>query len=212
MASQPPPTPAPTTPATPKIFTHHWTAPLPSHPTLSLRRATPADFPSRFSIISNPTNRIFLDSPNKLWDPPAIADWEARQTGRYISSKTTFDCADCLIVDDGAVVGLCDLSTVEPGMWNAGLILNEGARGRGVGKAVMRAMIGIGLATGVGSVSVGTMRANEGMRGVMRGLGVEGREEDVVIEGRGVVAEVLYVVRPGEWGAPPEVEFGEVLE
>ena len=72
-------------------------------------------------------------------------------------------------------------------------------------------LLEIGLATGLGSVSAGTMRANEGMRGVMRGLGVDGKEEDVVIEGRGVVAEVLYVVKPGEWGAP-EVEFGGVLE
>jgi hypothetical protein len=49
------------------------------------------------------------------------------------------------------------------------------------------------------------------MKGVMRGLGVDGKDEDVVVEGRGVVAEVLYVVKPGEWGSP-EVEFGGVLE
>lgn len=211
MASQLPTTPAPTTPKTPKIFTHHWFAALPSHPTLSIRRATPADFPSRFSIVSNPTNRTFLDSPNKIYDPPAIAAWEESQTGRYVSSKTNFDCVDCLIVENGIVVGLCNLTTVAPGMLNAGLILNEEARGRGVGKAVIKGIVGIGLATGLGSVSVGTMRANEGMKGVMRGLGVDGKDEDVVVEGRGVVAEVLYVVKPGEWGSP-EVEFGGVLE
>ena len=53
-------------------------------------------------------------------------------------------------------------------MLNVGWVLNWESRGWGVGKAVIRGLIGIGLETGLGSVSVSTIKANKGMRGLVR--------------------------------------------
>lgn len=47
--------------------------------------------------------------------------------------------------------------------------------------------------------TLGTMKSNTAMRGVMKGLGVVEREEVVVVEGRGVVAEVVFEVEREGW-------------
>lgn len=50
----------------PKLFTHHWTATLPSHPRLVLRHATPSSIPTRLAIIRNPANQTHITSQPTL--------------------------------------------------------------------------------------------------------------------------------------------------
>lgn len=95
---------------------------------------------------------------------------------------------------------------------NVGIMLEEGARGKGLGKAVTGAMVEVAWMMG-GRVGVRTMKANAGMRGVMRGPGVEEKVEDVVMDGRGLVAEIVYEVEKGKWeGLGFCLEFGEEVK
>lgn len=122
---------------------------------------------------------------------------------------------DVLVEVDGVVVGVGAISTMECGLkeeerlLNVGVMLEEGTRGKGVGKAVTGAMVEVAWMMG-GRVGVRTMKANLGMRGVMRGLVVEERVEDVVMEGRGLVAEIVYEVDKEMWeGLGVRLEFGK---
>ncbi|OBT68107.1 hypothetical protein VE03_01551 [Pseudogymnoascus sp. 23342-1-I1] len=200
--------------ATPKLFTHHWAATLPSHPNLTLRHAAPS-IPTRLAIIRNPANRTHITSQPALWDDATVATWTAGQQTRFDKSTRDFDNLDVLVEVDGVVVGVSAISTMEgelkdgKRLLNVGVMLEEVARGKGVGKAVTGVMVEIALIMG-GGVRVRTMKANAGMRGVMRGLGVEEKVEDVMIEGKGLVAEIVYEVKKEKWeGLQVFLEFGE---
>ena len=95
---------------------------------------------------------------------------------------------------------------------NVGIMLEEGARGKGLGKAVTGAMVEVAWMMG-GRVGVRTMKVNAGMRVVMRGLGVEEKVEDVVMERRWLVTEIVYEVEKGKWeGLGFCLEFGEEVK
>lgn len=120
-----------------------------------------------------------------------------------------------LVEVDGVVVGVSALATIEGAevdgkkLLNVGVMLEERARGRSVGKAVTGALVEVAWMMG-GRAGVRTMKANEGMRGVMRGLGVEEKVEDVEMEGRGVVAQIVYVVEKEKWeDVGVSLEFGD---
>lgn len=57
----------------------------------------------------------------------------------------------------------------------------------------------LGLKIGINGVTAGTMKVNAPMRGVMRSLGVEEAEELIVVEGRGVLAELSFTVERRKW-------------
>jgi RimJ/RimL family protein N-acetyltransferase len=109
-----------------------------------------------------------------------------------------------LVEVDGVVVGVSAISMIEGDLkdgkrlLNVGVMLEEGVRGRGVGKAVTGCLVEIAWMMGR-RVGVKTMKANAGMRGVMKRLGVEERIEDVMMEGRGLVAEIVYIVEQEKW-------------
>lgn len=112
-------------------------------------------------------------------------------------------------------MGVSALATIEGAevdgkkLLNVGVMLEERARGRSVGKAVTGALVEVAWMMG-GRAGVRTMKANEGMRGVMRGLGVEEKVEDVEMEGRGVVAQIVYVVEKEKWeDVGVSLEFGD---
>ncbi|KFY36561.1 hypothetical protein V494_05021 [Pseudogymnoascus sp. VKM F-4513 (FW-928)] len=122
-----------------------------------------------------------------------------------------------LVEVDGKVMGLSAISTMEGDLkegerrLNVGVMLEKRARGKGVGKALTGAMVEIAWMM-EGRVGVMTKKANEGMRGVMRGLGVEERVEDVVLEGKGLVAEIVYVVEQEKWESIGLcLEFGDEI-
>ena len=203
------------TPNAPKLFTHHWTATLPSHPNLVLHHATPSSVPTRLAIIRNPANRTHINSQPTLWDDSTAATWSAAQQARFDKSTRDFDNLDVLVEVDGTVVGVGAIATMEgelvegERLLNVGVMLGEGVRGKGLGKAVTGGLVEIAWMMG-GRAGVRTMRANQGMRGVMRGLGVEENVEDVMMEGRGLVAEIVYVVEKEKWdGLGVCLEFGE---
>ncbi|OBT44918.1 hypothetical protein VE00_04753 [Pseudogymnoascus sp. WSF 3629] len=189
---------------TSKLFTHHWTATLPSHPNLVLRHATPSSIPTssiptRLAIIRNPPNRAHITSQPTLWDDSTVAAWSSAQQARFDKSTTDSDNLDVLVEVDGVVVGVSAISMIEGDLkdgkrlLNVGVMLEEGVRGRGVGKAVTGCLVEIAWMMGR-RVGVRTMKANAGMRGVMKRLEVEERVEDVMMEGRGLVAEIVYIV------------------
>ncbi|OBT80160.1 hypothetical protein VF21_00674 [Pseudogymnoascus sp. 05NY08] len=203
-----------TTP-TPKLFTHHWTATLPSHPHLVLRHATPSSISTRLAIIRNPANRTHITFQPTQWDDAIAATWSASQQARFDKSTRDFDNLDVLVEVDGVAVGVSAIATIEGDLkegerlLNVGVMLEEEARGKGVGKALTGALVEIAWMMG-GRVGVRTMKANAGMRGVMRGLGVEEKVEDVMMEGRGLVAEIVYVVEKEKWEELGVcLEFGE---
>lgn len=96
-------------------------------------------------------------------------------------------------------------------MASVGIVLNKGARGKGVGKDGMRVLTQMGFELGM-KISSGTMKANEPMRGVMKSLGVDEVEKMVILPGRGVVAELDYTVEREKWkDVDMKVEFGGPL-
>ncbi|KFY71169.1 hypothetical protein V499_08615 [Pseudogymnoascus sp. VKM F-103] len=198
-----------------KLFTNHWTATLPSQPHIILRHATPSSISTRLAIIRNPLNRTHITSQPTLWDDSAAATWTTAQQARFDKSTRDFDNLDVLVEVDGVVVGVSAIATIEGDLkdgerlLNVGVMLEEVVRGKGVGKAVTGCLVEIALMMG-GRVGVRTMKANVGMRGVMRGLGVEERVEDVMMEGRGLVAEIMYMVEKEKWEELDIcLEFGE---
>lgn len=194
-----------------KLFTHPWTITLPSHPGLTFARATPAHIAAWLPV---------QDGGGEAWDEAAVGEWKERVTKRWEegNEERRHDGLDVLVLWEGRVVGYGDICPVGgeagqgQGRASVGIVLEEAVRGRGLGTAGVRVFVQLGWALGL-RVHVGTMKGNAAMRGVMRSLGVEGREKIVDIPGRGVVAEVEYEVERDGWrAAEMAVEFGEAFE
>ena len=99
------------------------------------------------------------------------------------------------VVVDGAVVGGARLRwTADPGVADTGLWLSRSARGAGVGRAALRAVLGHATSAGVRSVVAETAAGNVGALAVLRHLGFTVAEPAADGRVRAVIAMV---------GAPP---------
>ncbi|KAE8447143.1 hypothetical protein EG329_011127 [Mollisiaceae sp. DMI_Dod_QoI] len=193
-------------PSTAKYFLHHWTLTTPSHPSLKFHRATPLHIPVWLPIVTNPPNNALMDDiKDTIWDSTAINQWTTSTISRYSESLTTYTHLDILISEDDVVIGYANLMKLKSGSFNVGLVIDVAAQGRGIGKVSTRVLIQLAFEIGKSSkVEAGTMKANMAFRGVMRSLGVEEEEKLVVVEGRGVLAELSYTIEREKW---KDVEF-----
>jgi RimJ/RimL family protein N-acetyltransferase len=190
-----------------KYFLRQWIVTVPSYPSLKFYRATPSHFDVWTPIMTDPKNNELQDTKDKVWDEAAIAAWLAESEASYHESNIKFKALEVLVEFEGRVVGY-------GGVWptssdaSIGILLNEGVRGRGIGRTAMCVLIQIGFDFGL-PVSTGTMKANVAMRALMKSLGVPEEEKLVTDPVRGVLAEVVYSVQREGWKLlDMKVEFG----
>jgi RimJ/RimL family protein N-acetyltransferase len=135
---------------------------------------------------------------------------------RYLDSKNANlrTVLEFLIFLNDEPVGYGGIHVLASGSGGAivGLCLDERARGKGMGKATMGVLLRLSNEIAADGVEAGTMRGNVPMRALARSLGLGEREEVVVVEGRGVVAEILFggIERERLVGLEMGVVFGEV--
>jgi len=106
-------------------------------------------------------------------------------------------------------VGVANVHVIEGRGANLGLLMEEKARGKGVGKATMEVLLRLSNEIKADYVEAGTMKANKPMRALARSFGFKEREEVYEVEGRGVLAEVLLggIEREKWLGLEMVVEF-----
>lgn len=80
----------------------------------------------------------------------------------------------------------------QPGVANIGTILEEEARGHGVGRVLMELLLRLSNELDVGAVEVATMKGNSPMRGLMRSLGIGETEAERILPGNKKVADVMF--------------------
>jgi RimJ/RimL family protein N-acetyltransferase len=160
-------------------------------------------------MVMDPLNNELQDSAGKLWDDAAKTEWRERVQKRYHELNTSFNGLDVLIELDGRLVGYGDIFEFASREASVGIVLNKEARGKGIGKAGIQVLTQLGFELGM-HISLGTMKANAPMRGIMKSLGIEEEEKIIEIPGRGVVAEVEYTIERAQWAdIDIKVEFGE---
>ncbi|RDW91598.1 hypothetical protein BP5796_02763 [Coleophoma crateriformis] len=190
-------------PSDPRFFQEAWSIELASAPHLKFHRV-------------EPTNRTLLATWGKLvarhsrsaqapeGNEAAIAAQAAQAiltlSKRFNEAFTAHHVLDVLVEVDGQAAGRGAVVQIqeEPPLANIGISLAPEARGRGVGKALMRVLLRLSNEVDVGIIQAGTMKENTAMRALARSLGLEETDEVKVAPGRGVVAEVLYKNIPRE--------------
>lgn len=182
-------------------FTQPWTITTPSRPNVKFFLATPSHHDEWLPIIINPENNKLMDDvKDKIWDEAAISEWRTRVLDAYTKSLTACDHLNLLISENDKVLGYGNLFKLKDGSFNVGCVLDVSAQGKGIGKLSTAVMITLAFKIGKeDNVEAGTMKANAAMRGVMRSLGIEEKEKLVVVEGRGVLAELSYTIERSKW-------------
>ncbi|PQE16344.1 hypothetical protein CJF32_00006226 [Rutstroemia sp. NJR-2017a WRK4] len=210
-----------------KLFTHTWTITLLSHPDLQFIHVTPSNLSSLIQIFSNPLNTPVAPSPSPAWTPADTESYTSKFLAAFRAAKSKHNYLQLLIhsLSGEQVLGMGQVMELEgfPGFGNLGIILNPEGRGKGVGKATVEVLLRLSNECELDVLEAGTMRGNMGMRGVMRKLGVEEREEMKWFGGEGggekrLVAEVMFgekgkgIDRDRWRGLDVRVEFGEEAE
>ncbi|PQE05259.1 hypothetical protein CJF31_00008772 [Rutstroemia sp. NJR-2017a BVV2] len=210
-----------------KLFTHTWTLTLPTHPDLQFIHVTPSNLNSLIQIFSNPINAAVAPSPPPAWTPADTESYTTKFLTSFRAATFKHNYLQLLILSLPAqqVLGMGQVTELEgmPGIGNLGIILNPEGRGKGVGKATVEVLLRLSNECDLDVVEAGTMRGNMGMRGLMKKLGVEEREEMKWFgedEGgkKRLVAEVMFgekgkgIDRERWRGLDIRVEFGEEAE
>lgn len=186
----------------PTYFCGQWTMATPSDPTVKFHRLTPNLFEAWVPIIINPDNNKLQDNKDKVWDEFAIAELKKELYDQYLKSNTERHSLKVLVEVGDNVVGFGDIFIVEKNVASIGVVLNEEARGKGLGKLVTCVLAQLALASGL-QVVAGTMKDNKPMRAILNNLGFEEKEEILELEGRGVVAEYTYSLPRDGWKEVP---------
>jgi ribosomal protein S18 acetylase RimI-like enzyme len=108
-------------------------------------------------------------------------------TAAYISTYLAFQgCGVLLAEQDGSAVGLLSYS-IRANLYHAGpcglieeLVVRDGARGRGIGKALIREALRLFESLGCAEATVSTLPDNEGALRLYRAMGFD--EEAVLLE------------------------------
>jgi RimJ/RimL family protein N-acetyltransferase len=112
-------------------------------------------------------------TPGNSWTPERIG-WLRRF---HTESRAGLDGpggqASWAVELDGAVVGAVRLRRVAPGVLETGIWLTRGARGSGVGRRAVAAVLREAAAAGAREVRADTGRDNHPAIGLLRGLGFE---------------------------------------
>ncbi|KAJ8060599.1 hypothetical protein OCU04_010910 [Sclerotinia nivalis] len=203
-----------------KFFTENWTIAIPSHPNLRFIRLIPSRYDHLVRIFSNPLNEPHNPTPASAnWKESDTFDLRKTYTQRYSSAKTAHNALALLVEEKGKIVGIGLMHELkyQPGLANIGTILEEGARGHGVGKVLMELLLRLSNELDVDAVEVATMKGNSAMRGLMRSLGIGETDEERIKPGNGnrKVEDVMFkdIDRKRWKDFEFEVEFlGEVDE
>lgn len=100
-----------------------------------------------------------------------------------------FHALDMLIELDGKVAGYGNVTETSDGRGNVGIILEESARGREVGKISTQVFTQIAFDLS-SDVRCATLKANKPMRALAESLGLEEEDEITEFPGRGVISEI----------------------
>ncbi|RDW60668.1 hypothetical protein BP6252_12051 [Coleophoma cylindrospora] len=206
-------------PSDPRFFTEAWSIELASAPHLKFHRMEPTNH----TLLATWTKLLTNNSPGAgtpAGDEAALAAQAAQATltlsKRFNQAFTAHQALEVLVEVDGQAAGRGAVVQIQedPPLANIGISLAPEARGRGVGKALMRVLLRLSNEVDVGIIQAGTMKENTAMRALARSLGLEETEEVKIAPGRGVVAEVLFKNIPREnWmGLEMDVSFLGRLE
>jgi RimJ/RimL family protein N-acetyltransferase len=210
-----------------KLFTHNWTLTLPTHPDLQFIHVTPSNLISLIQIFSNPLNAAYAPTSSPAWTPADTESYTTRFLPAFRAAKSKHNYLQLLILSlpDQQPLGMGQVKELDgvPGIGNLGIILNAETRGKGVGKATVEVLLRLSNECDVDVVEAGTMKWNMGMRGVMKKLGVEEREEmkwfdEEEGKEKRLVAEIMFgekgkgIERERWRGLDVRVEFGEETE
>jgi RimJ/RimL family protein N-acetyltransferase len=185
-----------------RFFTEDWTITVPSHPHVKFVRIVPKYLDECIEFESNPLNRPFSDPNHKIWTEERKQESKARLHERYTFSKTEHRALDVMVQVDGKCVGVggvYEIPDIVAGLANVGLSLDENERGKGLGKANLQVLLRLSNELDVDVVGAGTMKANKPMRALAASLGLEEKEEILDIPGRGVVAELIFIIDQRRW-------------
>lgn len=202
-------------PTDPRFFTHSWTITLPTHPHLRFVREIPSNLASWFAVASLPENNETLNYPGQdpIWSDERISNATSRFNTRWAKHLVKYNALDVLVRSSATneILGCGSCEEVMPGIANIGIELVVGARGKGVGKALMQVLLRLSNEVEVPEVHCGTMKANVAIRALAKSLGLVEKEEIVSMPGRGVVAELLWAhIERQRWkGLEMDVDFGE---
>jgi len=135
-------------------------------------------------------------TPGNAWTPERI-EWLTRfHADRRAGLDGPAGEATWAVELDGAVVGAVRLKrTAEPGVLETGIWLTRGARGRGVGRRALAAVLEEAGALGAAAVRADTARGNGPALAVLRDLGF------VCTDGAGDRVDARWEV-PGTTRAP----------
>jgi RimJ/RimL family protein N-acetyltransferase len=179
-------------PSDPRFFTEEWIITLPSQPKLKFTpmTPTPANFDSWAKICTNPLNHPFDNNKHKVWDEEKLKATKDGLRQRFNDAKTKHHVLELLVQLNGESVGCGGVFELEhePHMANIGLMIEESARGSGVGKALMQVLLRLSNEFEVEFIEAGTMKVNKPMRALAASLGLEETDEIKEVPGRGVVA------------------------
>lgn len=194
-----------------KFFTHHWTMTNPAYPLLKYTHITLSHLDDLFALVKDPANSPYDDAAKAtVWDDAAIEEWKTSVTKRYVNAQTDFDALNMFIELNDQIVGGINYFLLPSGEVNIGLKLNPSARGKGIGKLSMQAVIQLAHNMGIERLEAGTMKVNKPMRALMASLKIPGKDEIKESPGRGVVAEIIYTIpRTVDWeDIDLQIEFG----
>jgi RimJ/RimL family protein N-acetyltransferase len=123
----------------------------------------------------------------------------------YISSSTLHHALDVFLTQEEEFVGWGAIFQItspdeRPSLANIGIKLSPQVRGKGLGKILMQVLLRLSNELDVEVIEAGTMKGNVGMRAMAKSVGLEETEEEKVIPGKGVVADVLFKdIRREKW-------------
>jgi RimJ/RimL family protein N-acetyltransferase len=122
-------------------------------------------------------------TPGTAWTPERIEWMERLHTERRPGLDGPAGEATWAIELDGEIVGAVRLKRLpEPGVLETGIWLTRSARGSGVGRRALRAVLGEATAYGAHTVRADTSPQNVAAQGLLRSLGFDTRRAGDRIE------------------------------
>jgi RimJ/RimL family protein N-acetyltransferase len=194
-----------------KFFTHDWSITIPGHPSVRYVHMQLSYLDEWLAMFTNPANRPHVKIL-RVWDQAEMKELRATTIKKHTTTQTKFDGLNIMVMVDGQLVGGANYNLLPTGEVNIGLLFDESARGKGLGKLTMQVLIQLGQRMGIQRMEAGTMKSNQAMQALMASLNIPGRDEIKEIPTRGVVAEILYdIPETVDWEINLQLEFGGPL-
>ncbi|QKX61864.1 uncharacterized protein TRUGW13939_09020 [Talaromyces rugulosus] len=196
-----------------KFFTHDWSITIPGRPSVRYSHMSLSCLDEWLAMYTNPANRPHDKVlRSKVWNEAEMKELRATTIEKHTTAQTKFDGLNIMVMVDGQLVGGGNYTLLSTGEVNIGLLFDESARGKGLGKLTMQVLIQLGRRMGIQRLEAGTMKSNQAMQALMASLNIPGRDEIKEIPIRGVVAEILWdIPETADWEIDLQLEFGGPL-